>query len=668
MKRAVALCLALPFAVALGCREQPSVTSPKSPRISAAISDGAHEGGNIHFFFLPPMVPKPAFSGTFNPNLGPVAQVCTLAVIGGTTACDPSIPVINLGPMQQDASNQQYQVNWNTGTTNVVTTSTYRIQVFAANELLGFADVQPITNGSMKNKVTGDTVALVDGRTLPIKVRIESGALCSGPLDCGEGTVGPAGATIVTGNTFAGALFPPGALTNTVTVLIAQSTSEPCLPVDLVQHEGCYNFVTSPPGQFQSNVTVAICVPTEEFQGIPSSALHWFILHRLDLVGGQPVVTPLPNAPATFLPCDESETAPPPSTIGLRGMDRWLALAKAGVRHLIGLFTPRKLYAFHLGVGGSTCCFSQIGWALPAIMTKNAGDGQTAVSGTAVAIPPSVVLRDSGGGPVVGETVTFSVGSGGGSITGATQVTDQGGVATVGSWTLGSSLGSNTLIATSHGAVGSPRTFTATATAPPVSIVGGTYNDREGGVIGTAFLYDPTDAAGLINAVAVQGPESWNGGQAFSCGRYQPSGTAGNRSLCWVFTSPITGQYTATATIGDVTRSANFSINSGLTLDAPVVTVSDFASDHVSIQWTALSSAKSFLVRVNPTPFTGAVTVERVESGDTRSTTFSGLTLPDGTYQAVVFAFDNDVITPGALGTGFNIGAQGVGFTLVTLQ
>lgn len=499
MKRAVALCLAAPVVVAMGCREQSSVTSPNPRGIRAAIVDGAHEGGNPNFFFLPPMVPKPTFSGTFNPNLGPVAEVCTLAVIGGATACDPNVPVINLGPMQQDASNQQYQVNWNTGTTNVVTTSTYRIQVFAANELMGFADVQPISNGSMKNKVTGDTVALVDGRTLPIKVRIENGALCFNSPDCGEGAVGPAGATIVTQNTLAGALFPPGALTNTVTVLISQSASRPCLPIDLLQHQGCYNFVTSPPGQFQSNVTVAICVPLEEFQGIPPSSLRWFLLHRLDVVNGQPVVTSLPNAPASFLPCEETETAPPPSTIGMRGIGHWLAVARSGARAVIGFFMPRKLYAFHLGVGGSTCCFSQVGWALPAILSKvSGGDGQTAAPGTAVAIPPSVALHDSGGGPVVGETVTFSIGSGGGSITGATQVTDASGVATIGSWTLGAA-GPNTLLATSNGAVGSPQTFTATALAAPqlLAPINGALIQQNNPNIGCTLSSEPTRGFGF---------------------------------------------------------------------------------------------------------------------------------------------------------------------------
>src|SRR5439155_7392950 len=52
---------------------------------------------------------------------------------------------------------------------------------------------------------------------------------------------------------------------------------------------------------------------------------------------------------------------------------------------------------------------------------------------------------DLNGRPVAGVQVTFSVTAGGGSITGATQVTDANGVATVGTWTLGASTGLNEL-------------------------------------------------------------------------------------------------------------------------------------------------------------------------------------------------------------------------------
>ncbi len=95
----------------------------------------------------------------------------------------------------------------------------------------------------------------------------------------------------------------------------------------------------------------------------------------------------------------------------------------------------------------------------------NAGDGQSASAGTAVAVAPSVVFKDAKGRVVPGVSVTFAVASGGGSVTGAAATSDASGVATVGSWRLGAVAGANSLTATSAGLSGSPVTFTATGDA-----------------------------------------------------------------------------------------------------------------------------------------------------------------------------------------------------------
>src|SRR5207245_6315070 len=76
MKRAVALASAL--AVCIACRDEHPITSPLRP--SADFSDGTVAGGNLHFFFLPPLVKQPSFSGTFNPALRPVVEICQLDV------------------------------------------------------------------------------------------------------------------------------------------------------------------------------------------------------------------------------------------------------------------------------------------------------------------------------------------------------------------------------------------------------------------------------------------------------------------------------------------------------------------------------------------------------------------------------------------------------------
>jgi adhesin/invasin len=100
------------------------------------------------------------------------------------------------------------------------------------------------------------------------------------------------------------------------------------------------------------------------------------------------------------------------------------------------------------------------------VLVRTAGISQVTSVGTPVADRPSVRITSlTAGNFVVGLTVTFSVDAGGGTITGATATTDANGIATVGSWTLGSTPGLNHLTAT----VTYPKAYTAgwNATATP---------------------------------------------------------------------------------------------------------------------------------------------------------------------------------------------------------
>ncbi|MEO7998351.1 MAG: hypothetical protein ABI852_12955, partial [Gemmatimonadaceae bacterium] len=67
------------------------------------------------------------------------------------------------------------------------------------------------------------------------------------------------------------------------------------------------------------------------------------------------------------------------------------------------------------------------------------------VVGSEVATPPAVRAVDQYGNAVPNVAVTFAVVSGAGTITGAQQVTNASGVATVGSWKLGTSAGTQSL-------------------------------------------------------------------------------------------------------------------------------------------------------------------------------------------------------------------------------
>jgi acetyl esterase/lipase len=97
-----------------------------------------------------------------------------------------------------------------------------------------------------------------------------------------------------------------------------------------------------------------------------------------------------------------------------------------------------------------------------------AGGDQTGTAGNAVGIAPTVVVRDDDGDGVPGVSVTFTVTGGGGTVTpGAVRTATDGRAAPAG-WTLGTTVGANTLRASAAAVPGASVEFTAEATPGPV--------------------------------------------------------------------------------------------------------------------------------------------------------------------------------------------------------
>jgi adhesin/invasin len=171
---------------------------------------------------------------------------------------------------------------------------------------------------------------------------------------------------------------------------------------------------------------------------------------------------PVPGVSVTFAVATGGGAVVPPTALitdasGIAQVASWTLGTSAG---------SNTLTATSGTLVGSPVTFTATGTAgAAAQMALHLGDGQSAPVGTAVAVPPSVLVTDAHGNPVAGVSVTFAVTGGGGSLTGETATTDASGIATVGSWTLGTTAGSNTLTATSGSLTGSPVTFTATGTA-----------------------------------------------------------------------------------------------------------------------------------------------------------------------------------------------------------
>ena len=94
------------------------------------------------------------------------------------------------------------------------------------------------------------------------------------------------------------------------------------------------------------------------------------------------------------------------------------------------------------------------------VMLKPSGDNQLGHPSAALPNPLTVKIVNAGGIGIPGQTVTFTVTSGGGSIAGASTVTDAFGFASSGTWTLGPSFGIHKVVAQSGSL---QATFTAIA-------------------------------------------------------------------------------------------------------------------------------------------------------------------------------------------------------------
>lgn len=146
-------------------------------------------------------------------------------------------------------------------------------------------------------------------------------------------------------------------------------------------------------------------------------------------------------------------------------------------------------------IGGATTSINATGTAgRAATVAGVSGDAQSAAAGAAVAIAPGVRVNDANGNPVEGVAVTFTVLSGGGRVTNPVRTTNTGGIATVGSWVLGPSVGAQTLAAlvADGNVTNNPVTFTASATAGPASQAVALTPTTQNGVVATPVTSLPS--------------------------------------------------------------------------------------------------------------------------------------------------------------------------------
>ena len=289
-------------------------------------------------------------------SLKPAVEICELVdAVGGGRQCIPGAALKRFDPSAVTAStvDQQYQVNWRTDDSHLDVNKYYRIRVLVGSALLGFADVDPVSSGSqLKNLLTNEYIPLLDGRTLPIKFRIENRALCApGALACGAKTINldQGGQIELLG---AGEDFKLDIPAHTTATFNHQPVTSVTFDLEVCPNDinlalrtlgRCLRVATyfdaTGSGELEfpnSLLKVSLCVLTAE-NPHPDRQEGFFTLHQRD----GSLIRALPHLP------------PSCGTVGVSGWE-WLKNLAAG------FLTPRPAYAatryavLHVGAGGGT--------------------------------------------------------------------------------------------------------------------------------------------------------------------------------------------------------------------------------------------------------------------------------------------------------------------------
>ncbi len=189
MKRAgqilAVLCVVAVVVTLYGCGGGECVTNGTQPTVApGAAYDGVQQGAVEGFFFLPPLARRPNFTGAFNPDLAsdlkveifmlgedgePTGEAVATFTDTATTKKSAAIRV--------NTDHEYYIVNFHTRSYDLVDGAIYRIFVGRLDGTqYGFADVKIVPKRKRAKGPKNDTTfALRNGRTLPIKFRVEAG-------------------------------------------------------------------------------------------------------------------------------------------------------------------------------------------------------------------------------------------------------------------------------------------------------------------------------------------------------------------------------------------------------------------------------------------------------------------------------------------------------------
>jgi len=293
------------------------------------------------------------------------------------------------------------------------------------------------------------------------------------------------------------------------------------------------------------------------------------------------IVTDAGGNPIAGVVVNFAVTAGGGSIAGTSATTTAAGIATSGAWTLGTVAGPNSVTVTSPAIAGVSAVFNAAGGAGPPTKIAGfAGNNQTGTAGGLVATKPSVIVTDANANPVAGFTVTFAPASGSGSVTGAAAVTDAAGVATVGSWRLGTTPGPQSLNASGSGLTGSPVVFNATAVAPVATNLAGWAGNNQTAKPNFAVSTLPsviiTDPAGVpVPGVAVTFAVVTGGGSV--TGATTTSNSNGIATVgSWVL-GPTPGPNSLTGSAGTLTGSP-FTFNAAA-VPAPPKTIAINAGD-----------------------------------------------------------------------------------------
>lgn len=199
MRRTFDFCITLSAVLLAGCGDSARFSGPGNtmgppPPPSSSISDAVHSGGTAGFYFLPPLVAEPTDTGALDPNRSVVVNVCSL---GNPAAATCSAKPVTVSDPKVGVDGNHYQYNWRTDDTAFPANRYYRVSIVdnTTGGVYGYVDVFLGSSGQGFHSIDqSQFTPLLDGRTIPVKFRIDSGTRTPVPTG-GTATGGTPGDT-----------------------------------------------------------------------------------------------------------------------------------------------------------------------------------------------------------------------------------------------------------------------------------------------------------------------------------------------------------------------------------------------------------------------------------------------------------------------------------------